>query len=601
MAVRFLSQGGLRPDGRILHLDRTPLPHLASMKPCSARHQDDVAEQLRQAGRALEAWGAGWKVKRDHDRAALEVTAAQTEDVGLSIVAVFNDGGDFGEGWENWLELRLEADGEAEVLLTLAWLEGSETDIDASLPLEQRGLNAIADVREGRLARGDAVKALAKEVKARAGAGGFYRTSAAEIFLPAPVRSGSAGKIEEPDDVPVASDVEFEVPEVEAVSAPSAIAVRAPQRRTPSLEELNERLIGEVVEAMQRELVQKDAQFARAGMHSTAKGRLAEGLEWAVLGVCYYVETRTNQVSMSSIMGEAGSWAFGLIGPVVIGWLASLGLSDSSANTKTGKEHRPGVPAGRVAGIGLIAGWALTMAMVTASTPDYVKRAQALFPKGPVVLAHEKALAAARLDAAAAEREVRRIESKPSADTARLVAEAKKRWQAKALEAAAAAEREHGDAALGAARRALKETQATLSAEEFARDQALLGDPSAAWAWRSVAGILLFINVIVPLAVAWIIEKFRRDHAAAKAKAQADHVLGEEAKFLRQGRPAQKARAIQLMAVAMERLEREGVPVALLDGLEGASPAETAAGRFDRIVNAEKFKRRFRLFGPSKT
>jgi hypothetical protein len=596
MGVRSCPQRGLTADAGISDPAQTSVPHVASMKPCSPEHQDDVRDQLEETGRMFEAWGVGSTVRPGRDRVTLELAAPEGDDAVLSIVAAFNDGGVIRAGWENWLQLRIESGGEPEVLLTLAWLEGRDTDIDASLPLDQRGLNAIADVRERRLARGDVLTALVGEVKARAG--DFSRANAAQA-LTVRVRNGRPERISDTAHRLEQIIAEFEPATAEGEMLNPAFAVRVRRRRTPSLEELNERLIGEILEALQRELVQKDAQFARAGMHSTAKGRLAEALEWAVLAVCYAVESKTNQLSMASIMGEGGSWLFGLIGPVVIGWLASLGFADTAANKNTEKQNRRAASLGKFAGVGLIASWALTMAMITASNPDYVKRAQAWFPKLPAVVAHEKALAVAKLDIAAAEREVQRLEGQPGANTAALIAGAKKRWQAKELEAMAAAERERGDAALAAAIKALKDAQATLSGEEFARDQALLTDPSAAWAWRSAGGILFFINLIVPLAVAWIVERFRRDHAAAKEKAQADHVLGEEARFLRQGRPAQKARAIQLLTDAMDRLEREGVPVEMLNRLEGANLAETVTGRFDRIVNAQKFRRRFRLFGPS--
>jgi len=564
------------------------------MNPCDADFRDDVATQFRGIGRVLTAAGLLWTVIPGKDRVVLELTQKGADEAALRIVAAFNDGRACRPGWQDWLQLRMESgDGTvSEELLTLAGLEADAQEgptIDASLPIERRGLNADADIREGRYARGDALHALAKELRGLA-AGGMVRAGTALVMLPVP--DGAARAIAKDRKAGQASgalavfDAEFEVTGPAPELAGSAFPVRPASRRTPSFGEMNERLIAEVLEAMQQELAKKDARFAGTGVRSSAKAHFIEAMEWAMLGVAYATEAKTNQVAVSSfIPGDGASWLYGLVGPVLIGGLASLGTSK----------------AGKAAAFALMASWALAMAVVTASDKDYLDGAQGWFPKGQAVLAHEKALAAAKLEAAADEKEVSHLEGKPSVNTAALIADARKRWQAAALKALGVEERERAAVGLASAKAALKQARARVSGEEFALREALLQDDSRNWAWRSLFLIFGVINFAGPFAISRVLEKWRKDHAAAKDEAQEDHLLREDAKHLRQGRPAQKARAIKLLAAAMERLEHEGIPADLLDRLDGAGLAATAADRFDRSANAEKFRRRFRLWGPSQT
>ncbi len=318
-----------------------------------------------------------------------------------------------------------------------------------------------------------------------------------------------------------------------------------------------------------------------------------------MLGVAYAVEAKTNQVAMSSYMSVDGmSWLYGLVGPVVIAWLASFGNSNSGKATAA-EQRSAGTKMGKAAAFALMASWALAMAVVTASDKHYLDGAQGWFAKGPAVLAHEKALAAAKLEREADEKEVSRLEAKPGLNTAALIADARKRWQARELKELGTEERDRGAAALANAKAALKQAKAQVSDEDFTLREALLTDDSRNWAWRSLFLIFGVINFAGPFAIARVLEKWRKDHVAAKEEAQEDHLLREEAKLLRQGRPLQRARAIKLLAVAMARLEREGISAEVLDRLDGAGLAATAADRFDRSANADKFRRRFRLWGPA--
>ncbi|MGO9987003.1 MAG: hypothetical protein ACLPIX_22690, partial [Rhodomicrobium sp.] len=367
-------------------------------------------------------------------------------------------------------------------------------------------------------------------------------------------------------------------------SLPQGTVPSARRQRVPSPAELNERLIAQVLESMQQDLARLEARFAGTSPGSSMKAKLIEMLEWAMLAVAYATEAKTNQRAVASFLtGDGASWLYGLVGPVLIGGLASLGRSK----------------AGKAAAFGLMASWALAMATVTASDKEYLDGAQGWFPKGEAVFAHEKALAAAKLGVAADEKEVSRLEGKPGTNTAALIADARKRWQARELKSLDAEERERAAAALASAKAELKLAQTRASGEEFGLREALLKDESRRWAWRSLFLIFGVINFAVPFAIARVLEKWRDDHAAAKDEAREGHLVREEAKVLRHGRPAQKARAVKLVAAALGELEREGIPAELLDQLDGAGLAGTAAERFDRIANPGKFAGRFRLWGLS--
>jgi hypothetical protein len=89
-------------------------------------------------------------------------------------------------------------------------------------------------------------------------------------------------------------------------------------------------------------------------------------MEWAMLATAYGVEAKTNQIAVSSFLGSGGaSWLYGLVGPVLIGGLASLSKS------KLGKG----------AAYGLMMTWAVAMASITASDKSFLDRAQGYFPK----------------------------------------------------------------------------------------------------------------------------------------------------------------------------------------------------------------------------
>jgi hypothetical protein len=583
----------------------------ARIEALEARFREDAGRQLEELGQVLARGPLVAYAGVTGESAFLEIGPDGGEAM-FRLAVRFNDPRTQRDGWHSWLNARIETPDATFDLLTLAWIDAGEEGPDAAddarlsariaqlerrvgetIPLKERGLNAEADIREGPYARGDAMRRLSNELRALT-AGCAYQAGAASVTLPVPAGSSRAAqkarKASEVPAAPVVLDAVFEVSEPVRERAGAAIAAKpeptreVSPRRTPSLAELNERLIGQVLQSMQQDLARLEARFAGTGAGSSLKAKLIELLEWAMLAVAYATEAKTNQRAVASfIPGDGASWLYGLVGPVLIGGLAALTKSK----------------AGKAAAFCLMASWALAMATVTAWNKEYLDGAQGWFPKGPAVLTHEKALAAARLDVVAEEKEVSRLENKPGTNTAALVADARRRWQAKELQALGEKQQEREAAALAAAKEALKKAKTRASGEEFGLREALLKDESRLWAWRSLFLIFGVINFAGPFAISRVIEKWREDHAGAKTGAQDDHVVREEAKALRHGRPAQKARAIKLVAVAIGELERDGIPADLLDQLDGAGLSSTAAERFDRVVNPRKFARRFRLWAPS--
>jgi hypothetical protein len=62
----------------------------------------------------------------------------------------------------------------------------------------------------------------------------------------------------------------------------------------PTVEELKERLIAETFEALQHELLSRQAAARGPGALSRVKANVIEGLEWAMLGTAYAVDAVTS-------------------------------------------------------------------------------------------------------------------------------------------------------------------------------------------------------------------------------------------------------------------------------------------------------------------
>ena len=446
-----------------------------------------------------------------------------------------------------------------------------EARTDERLPLERRGLNAAADVRTGRYSRGDVIRQLAADLKrAAAQAPPAWEPSHALVAIQPPLapfwqaapdrgeRSGDSGR-----------------------RAPQAALAGDIETQRANVSEL---LISSLMQAMQRDLAEAESHLVGPGVAASARGRVGRVMEWAMLGTAYGVEAKTNQMAVSSFLGDGGaSWLYGLVGPVLIGGLAALSQS------KLGKG----------AAYGLMMTWALAMASITASDKTFLDRAQAYFPKQAVVLTHEAAVGAARLRKEAADAEWKRL-SAPAKETSTLLGEARKRWQAAEIKRAAAHEGALREKARARAQEVAVEAGVALNGEELRLREALLNDPSRSSAWWTLFAIFAVINLAGPMAIARVLERWRADHAEAEASAREGHRKKSAAALLRGSRSAQKAHAMLLIPALLHDLNRDGVAAEVIAGLDLGEISQKAAERFDRGVNGRRTARRlFGLRGPA--
>jgi hypothetical protein len=502
--------------------------------------REDIAAQLRGLGKG--------DVTVSPDRAVLDVESAG-EGV-LRVVAGLNEDHLGRPGWANWVQLRIETEDRITPLLTLAWrdVEGDggigslEARVNPDLPLEARGLNAAADIRDGKYRRGDVLDRLCADLDAVSGhsaarsSRALVRTDAArhEVAAWEPIRGVSPGQV---------VDAEFE-------------PVVSGKRWTPSPDELKEMLIAEIFEALQHDLLSREAAAVGRGALASAKAHVLEAIEWAMLGTAYAVDIVTSRTAIGTFLpGE--SWLYGLVGPVLIGGLGSL------AKEKDAK----------VIAFGLMTSWALFVGLVTASDETYLNGAQGWFPKGETVRTHEQALNLARLDYSVADKEVTRLEGKTGVNVTAAFAEAKRRWQAQEIRKAAEAGKREETAALETAKAIFKEAAGSIVREESALKKAMLEDWSRVEAWGALFAIFTLINFAGPYGISRVLGKWRREHVSAKADAEVDHHAREVAKLLRGSRGAQKARAMRLYGAAMEKLGKDGIASDLLNQINGADIA----------------------------
>jgi hypothetical protein len=548
----------------------------AAVERARARFRQDVADQLQLA--AARA-GVSASVTLNGERAVLELGATGSDAAPLQVIAAFDQGAEAGVSEQ--VSVRVEMGEERSTLLTLAWRdeprlnEGTalqcrlaelETRTDERLPLERRGLNAPADMRSGRYAKGDVIRQLAGDLK-----------HAAPQTLPVSEPSNALVAVERSRPVPARAPDREERLEESVRRAPEAAPPGDTQTQRGNVSEL---LISSLMQAMQRELAEAESHFVGPGVSASVRGRLGRAMEWAMLGTAYGVEAKTNQIAVASFLGSgAASWLYGLVGPVLIGGLAALSKS------KLGKG----------AAYGLLMTWALTMASITASDKSYLDRAQGYFPKEAGVLAHEQAVGAARVRNEAAEAEVKRL-SAPAKGASELLADAKKRWQAAEIERAAKREAELRDKARAQAAKAAIEAGVALTEKELRLREAMLSDPSRAWAWRILFAIFAVINLAGPLAIARVLERWRVDHAEAEASARDGHRKKSAAALLRGSRSAQQAHAMLLLPALLDGLKRGDIAPEIIAELDLVEISRKAAERFDRGVNAKRAARR--LFAP---
>lgn len=537
---------------------------------CETQFRDDIAAQLRGLGMG--------DVAVSPDRIVLEWES--TGEGPLRVVVGLKEDPIGQSGWADWLQLRIESEDRITHLLTLAWFHGGfaslEQRVDPDLPLDRRGLNAASDIREGRYCRGDVLDRLRADLDAVSGHEA-RRSSQALTRTDWPRRTAA---VVEPvknlaADKPV--DAEFEIVAQSTVARNSAPV----PTRTPSLEELKERLVSELFEALQRELLSREATVRGSRASSSVKANVLKVHEWAMLGVAYAVDAVTSRTAIGTFLPGNASWLYGLVGPVLIGGLGSLARERIE----------------RVAAASLTTAWALFVGLVTASDETYLSGAQAWFPKGDLVRAHEQALSLARLDQTAADREVARLEANTGVNVTAAVAGARRRWQAEEARKAAEAEKRDIKQALEDAKMQLKNASGRVVREEAALRQVMLTDASRLEAWGALFAIFSLINFVGPYAISRILGKWRSDHAAARADAEAGHHARESANVLRTSRGAQKARAMGFFAAAVETLSIDRIPVDLLNQIDGAEVAASAAERFDRSVNPGKYQPRARFLG----
>jgi hypothetical protein len=478
--------------------------------------------------------------------------------------------------WRSWLSLSLEAANEITPLLTLAWVD--------SEPEAARGLNSAADVREGVYAKGNVVNALRSDLRS-ALQGVAIHTSRAVALRPA-------------SDLSRTEHVSASEPRKHRAT-PHRIGNRASKAPLDAGDievqraNVSELLISRLMKAMQSDLGDAESHFAGAGIAASAKQNIRAAVEWAMLGTGAAVEVKSNQLAMSSFLermsqiaglsaagSQATAWCFSLVGPVLIGGMAYLSMS------KWGKGSA----------YALMATWALAAAGVTATMN--VDAAQEYFPKRETVIRHQQALAVARLHEGVADGELIRLNA-PLKEASELVAAVRKRWQAKEIQAAAEHEKERRELERAAAREALTRARIAVKGEEQALRQAILEDPSRAWAWRTLFAIFGVVNLAGPLAVSRVLEKWRGDHDEAEASAKEDHKKKSEATFLRGRRAAQRAHAMSLLPALLDDLRRDGVAPEILAGLDLGGISQKAAERFDHAVNGKRVARRLFGFGRS--
>ena len=221
---------------------------------------------------AAEKAGLAATVTLDHERAVLEFDAPPIDGTPPRVVAAFSGDHMDGEpGRSDQLTLSAEVGDERMSLLTLAWRDGPGLDEGAALqqrlaeleartdervPLERRGLNAPADERTGRYARGDVIRQLAGDLK---------RTDAQAPL--APKQSHALVAIE--PSRPVLTRVPDRADEeAEHSQQPAPIAGDIEAQRANG----SEFLISSLMQGLQRDLAEAESHFVGPGAAATARG-----------------------------------------------------------------------------------------------------------------------------------------------------------------------------------------------------------------------------------------------------------------------------------------------------------------------------------------
>jgi hypothetical protein len=256
-------------------------------------------------------------------------------------------------------------------------------------------------------------------------------------------------------------------------------AVVSGKGRIPPLEELKERLIAETFEALRHELLSREAAVAGSGALASAKAKVLEAIEWAMLGTAYAVDAVTSRTAIGTFLPGDASWLYGLVGPVLIGGIGSLA-----------KER-----ADKAVAFGLMASWALFVGLVTASDETYLSGAQAWFPKGETVRAHEL------LDAGGARLPWRKVSRQAMRGVNVTAVAMLRRWQAQIRKAA--------EAENGKGQRPWRRRKRTQRAAARTVRESRLGRRAGGFitvdAWRALFAIFTIINFAGPYGIsrAW--------------------------------------------------------------------------------------------------
>jgi hypothetical protein len=512
---------------------------------------------------------------KDADQVGLEVEVSGEGRVQIVAALKGENGGE--EGRAGQLQLGIERNGTTRPLVTVARFNGDCGDADAWFEMRfHSDAGRHARGLDGRYSRDDVLKALSIVIETEVGLSA-RRPSRALTRLESPGR----------EVVVAARTRDVAVGDAAGTQFPAAGRASAGRKATPStrsraaVADAEARIIAEIFEQMRGQLVTAEARLCGAGLISALKNAYTETLLAAGIVTAFIVDVATNDASVATILPGGASWAYALVGPVV---LTGMGVIAEGIVKKT-------------VAVVLMGSWAVGVGLVAGSNESYLDVAQRLFPRGEIARTHEQSLARARVDLAVSEKEVtlrtpREVKAPPA------IAIPRGRWAAGAAKDvaqistdAAAVQRREAAAALAKAQQGEKEAAERVALEELAFRQAVLEDPSREKARVLLSAIIIFINFAGPLGASWVLGRWMAEAAGVRAKAEQDHRTRTEARDLRRNWEVMRARATQLLGAAKEKARNDGVPMEVLDEVDGAKLAEKTARRFQTSVKRSLFRR----------
>jgi hypothetical protein len=124
-------------------------------------------------------------------------------------------------------------------------------------------------------------------------------------------RQRAVAVVEQVKALPADNVVDADFAEVAVTGRPGAPG----PARTSSVEELKEMLIAETFEALQHELLSREAEVRGARGLLAVKANVVEALEWAMLGTAYAVDAVTSRTAIGTFLPGNASWLYGLSVP----------------------------------------------------------------------------------------------------------------------------------------------------------------------------------------------------------------------------------------------------------------------------------------------